>query len=77
MAWQPRPSEVHGDVGCAPSALVAAGVAEDGDRSFGRDALDVAVNVAVEHDVTDDEDLELAEAALQQIENGMKLRQHA
>ncbi len=69
--------EVHGDVGCAACALVAAGVAEDGNRGFGRDALDVAVDVAVEHDVADDEDFELAEAALEQIQNGMKLRQHA
>ena len=69
--------EVHGDVGCAPGALVTASVAEDRDRRLGRDALDVAVDVAIEHDVADDEDSELAEAALEQIENGMKLRQHA
>ena len=50
--------EVHGDVGCATGTLVTPGVAEDGDGRLGGDALDVAVDVAVEHDVADDEHLE-------------------
>ncbi len=68
--------EVHGDVGCAAGTLVALGVAEDGNRSFGRDALDVAVDVAVEHDVADDKHFELTEAAFEQVQNRMKFRQH-
>ena len=69
--------EIHGDVGCAAGTLVAPGVAEDRNWSLGRDALDVAVDVAVEHDVADDEHLELTEAALEQVQNRMKFRQHA
>ena len=65
--------EVHRDVGCATGALVPLRMAEDRDRSLGRDALDVAVDVAVEHDVADDEDLELAEAAFEQVQDRMKI----
>jgi hypothetical protein len=50
---------------------------EDGDGGFGGDALDIAMNVAVEHDVTDDEDPELTEASFEQVQNGVKFRQHA
>ncbi len=51
--------EVHGDVGRAAGALIALRVAEHRHRSLGRDALDVAVDVAVEHDVADHQHLEL------------------
>ncbi len=61
--------EIHGDVGCAAGTLVAPGVAENGNGCLWRDALDVAVDVAVKHDVADDEHLELTEAAFQQVQN--------
>ena len=46
----------HGDVGGSAGAGVALGVAEDGDRGLGGDAVDLAEDVAVEHEVADDED---------------------
>ena len=58
--------EVHGDVGGAAGALVALGVAEDGDRRFGGDAVHLAEDVAVEHEVAGHQHLQLAEAAFQQ-----------
>ena len=69
--------EVHGDVGCTAGSLVPLGMPKDRNRGLGRDALYVAVDVAVEHDVADHQHLELTEAALQQVQNRMKFRQHA
>ena len=69
--------EVHGDVCCTTRSLVSPGVPKGRNRGLGRDALYVAMDVAVEHDVADYQHLELAEAALQQVQNRMKFRQHA
>jgi len=64
--------EVHGDVGGAAGALVAVRVAEDRDGGFGRDAVDVADDVAVEHEVADDEDADVVEAAFEEAEDAVE-----
>ena len=50
--------EVHGDIGSAAGSRVALGVAEDGDRSLGRDAVHLADDVAIEHEVAYDKNFE-------------------
>ena len=75
-AWQPRPARLRGDVSGAAGAIEALGMAEHGDRGFGRDAVDLALNVAVEHDIADDEDAEVGEAALKQGEDGVEVGEH-
>ena len=51
--------EIHGHVGGSASPLIAPRVTKHGNGGLGRDALDVAVDVAVEHDIADNEHLEL------------------
>ncbi len=72
-----EPGEVHGDVGGAAGALVAMGVAEDGDGGFGGDAVDVADDVAVEHEVADDEDADVVEAAFEEAEDAVEFGKHS
>ncbi len=71
-----EPGEVHRHVGGPSGTLVALGVANDRDRGFGRDAVDVAVDVAVEHDVAYYQYFELAETAFEEVQNGMQFGQH-
>jgi hypothetical protein len=47
-------------------------VAEDGDGGLGRDAVDVADDVAVEHEVADDEDADVVEAAFEKAEDAVE-----
>lgn len=68
--------EIEGDVGGTTGAIVALGVAEDGNRGLWRDAIDFALDVAVEHDVADDKDAEVAKAAFKEGKNVMEIRQH-
>lgn len=53
--------KIHGHVRCAACALIPLSVAEHWYRCLRRDALDLAMNVAVKHDVSHNEDLELRE----------------
>jgi hypothetical protein len=69
--------EVHGDVGGAAGTLVAVGVAQDGDGGFGGDAVDLAEDVAVEHEVADDEDADVVEAAFEEAEDAVEFRKHS
>jgi hypothetical protein len=69
--------EVHGDVGGAAGALVTVGVAEDGDGGLGGDAIDLAEDVAVEHEVADDEDADVVEAAFEEAEDFVEFRKHS
>ncbi len=69
--------EVHGDVGGAAGSLVAVRVAEDGDGGFGGDAVDVADDVAIEHEVADDEDTDVVEAAFEEAEDAVEFGKHS
>ncbi len=71
-----EPGEIHGYVCCSAGTLVALGVANDWNRGLGRDALHLAVDVAVEHDVTNDQYFELTEATLKQVQDRVKFGQH-
>jgi len=49
--------EVREDGACAAEAVFFALEMEDGDGSFGAEAVGVAEDIAVEHDVADEEDI--------------------
>ena len=68
--------EIHGNVGRAACALVSLRVAQYGNGSLGRDPVYLADDVAVQHQVADDEHFELAKTAFQQIQNWSKFREH-
>jgi hypothetical protein len=70
-------SEVHGDVGGAAGALVTVCVAKDGDGGFGGDAVDVADDVAVEHEIANNEDADVFEAAFEEAEDAVKFGKHS
>ena len=71
-----KAGEVEGNIRGAAGAIVALGVAQNGNRGFGGDAIDFALDVAIKHDVADDKDAEVAETALKEGENVMKVWQH-
>ena len=50
---------------------------QDRDRRLGRDAVDLTLDVTIEHDIADDEHAELREAAFEQGEDGVEVGEHA
>ncbi len=58
--FRSQTGDIHRDIGRAARTLVAMAGVDDGDRSFRRDALDVAPDVAVEHNVANHEDPRIA-----------------
>jgi len=68
--------EVADDVAGPAGDEGLAGHAHDGDGRLGGDAVDLAEDVAVEHEVADDQELQLGEATFEQIQDGSKIRKH-
>ena len=52
-------------------------VAQNGHGGFGGDAVDVADDVAVEHEVADDEDADIVEAAFEEAEDAVEFGKHS
>ena len=68
--------EVHGNVGGAARAFVASRVPKHRDGCLGRDAINFAVYVAIEHEIADDQHPDLVEAAFEQLQNCVHIAEH-
>src|SRR5271156_874890 len=71
-----QPGEVHGYIGCTARPFRPVHCSNDRDRRFRRHALDVTPNVAIEHDVTDHQNVGVAPLAFDQLHYPMQILDH-
>ena len=71
-----KAGDVHRNIGCAPGLLGAMRGPHDRDGRFGRDSFHVAPDVAVEHDVANNQHSGIAPVTLDELDDAVEILNH-